>query len=53
MRIRIHKDVSCMVDKNRKLNNRSANAEVNIALAAYYAPVYGWGISKLKEKLKK
>lgn len=36
MRIRIHPDVAKLVNKGRKVGNRSANQEVNIALTAYY-----------------
>lgn len=35
MRIRIHKDLAKSVNANRK-GKRSANQEVNMALAAYY-----------------
>ncbi len=36
MRIRIHADVAKLVDASRK-GKRSANSEVNMVLAVYYA----------------
>jgi hypothetical protein len=37
MRIRIHPDVAKLVNERRKTNKRSANQEVNIALAMHYS----------------
>jgi hypothetical protein len=37
MRVRIHKDVAKLVTRNRRKNNRSANQEVNMALAIHYS----------------
>ncbi len=40
MRVRIHRDVAKKVNRARRGTGRSANAEVNQALALHYNPTY-------------